>query len=321
MRGKLMWDANADVAALKTDFYTTFFGPEAGPIVQKWWDECEQALGATTMHCHEDWLVNHVYTVPFTKRIHAYVEQAGKVAMTPKQKERFAAFALIADHLESFAAMEEAEMNLDYPEAAKQAQRMEDDKTKLMAQYSFFMGAVKNPEFPNGRVIKYGELAKKIKGEAGTLIAAVPLESQFKRDRFNEGVLAEWYLPTHDDSAWETKNTFYTWDAQDKPEDEKGHDYDGYGWYRFTVDVPRGAVGKPLKFYLGGVINEGWVWINGNYAGHRPWNLWWAGRNSLEMEVDATGKVKAGPNVITVRVWNDAEIGGLYRRGFLWAPK
>ncbi len=39
------------------------------------------------------------------------------------------------------------------------------------------------------------------------------------------------------------------------------------------------------------------------------------------MELDATGLVKPGQNVVTVRVWNNAEIGGLHRRGFLWAPR
>jgi hypothetical protein len=168
---------------------------------------------------------------------------------------------------------------------------------------------------------KYAKLAQMLNGEAGKLIDTIPLEAKFRRDRFNEGVLAEWYLPSCDDRAWERKNTFLTWDAQDKPEDAAGHDYDGYGWYRITVDVPRSAVDKPLRLHLGGVINEGWVWINGNYAGHRPWNLWCAGREPLEMDVDLTGKVNAGANLIAIRVWNDAEIGGLYRRGFIWAPK
>jgi hypothetical protein len=39
------------------------------------------------------------------------------------------------------------------------------------------------------------------------------------------------------------------------------------------------------------------------------------------MDVDVTGKVKAGANVVTVRVWNNADIGGLCRRGFLWGPR
>ena len=68
------------------------------------------------------------------------------------------------------------------------------------------------------------------------------------------------------------------------------------------------------------MINEGWVWINGQYAGHRPWKLWCEGRQGLEMDVDATGKVKSGQNVIAIRVWNNADVGGLIRRGFLWSP-
>jgi hypothetical protein len=321
VRGKLMWDANADVEAIKKDFYNTFFGAEAGPLVQQWWDECEKALAATTMHCHEDWLVNHVYTVPFTKKLHELVEKGAKCKMTPKEKERFDAFAIIADHLEGYAAKEEAEKNLDYAEAAKQAQRMEDDKLKLIKIYSFFMGDVKNPEFTNGQAARFTKLAAMTKGDEGTMIAPVPLEAKFQRDLYNEGVVAEWYAPAFDDSKWGAKNTFLTWDAQDKPEDAKGHDYDGYGWYRFTVKVPSDAVSKPLKLHLGGVINEGWVWINGEYLGHRPWMLWWEGREAKEMDVDATGKVKAGDNVVAVRVWNNAEIGGLLRRGFLWTPK
>lgn len=320
MRGRLMWDSNADVEALKKDFYNKFFGPDAGPHVQAWWDACEVALADTTMHAHEDWLVNHIYTVPFTKKIHKHVEAASKSKMTPKQQERFNAFALIADHLEGYAAMEEAEKNLDYAEAQKQALRMEDDKGKLIAMYSFFMGHVERVYFTNGKAKKYAKLAKMVDGTEGKLIAEVPMETKFTRDRFNEGVLAQWYLPGFDDKKWGTKNTFYTWDAQDKPEDSKGHDYDGYGWYRMTVNVPKDAVDKPLKVHLGGIINEGWVWINGQYAGHKSHRIWWYGRDALEFDVDVTGKVKAGDNVLTVRILNDAEIGGLYRRGFVWAP-
>jgi len=320
MRGKLMWNANADVEALKKDFYTTFFGSNAGPLVQQWWDECEAALGATTMHCHEDWLVNHVYTVPFTAKLHTYVEQASKSAMTPKQKERFQAFAVIADHLEAFAAMNAAEENLDYAEAKKQALRMEDDIAKLIATYSFFMGPKKHPEFMNGWAKRFEEFHQMVNGSEGKLVAALPLDAKFTRDRFNEGVLAEWYLPEYDDSLWGAKNTYYTWDQQDTPEDAKGHDYDGYGWYRMVVDVPASAVKKPLKLHLGGIVNEGWVWINGQYVGHREHKIWWSGRARLEMDVDVSGKVKKGANVIVVRVWNNAEVGGLFRRGFIWAP-
>ena len=321
MRGKLMWDANADVAALKQDFYTTFFGSEAGPFVQQWWDECEKALAATTMECHEDWLVTHVYTVAFTQNIHQYVVKAAQCEMTPKQKEHFNAFALIADHLEAIAARDEAEKNLDYAEAIKQAQRAEDDNAKLVAIYSFFSTLKYGGDF-TGAMGRYKKFVQMTNGTTGTLVATIPLETKFKRDPYNEGVVMEWYLPAYDDKDWRNENTFYTWDQQDPPEDAKGHSYNGYGWYRVIVNIPADAVNKPLKLHLGGVINEGWVWVNGQYVGHREWKLWWSGRERLEMDVDATGKVQAGPNVITIRIWNDADSGGgLLRRGFLWLSK
>lgn len=320
VRSKLMWDANADVEAIKKDFYEKFFGPEAGPHVQAWWDACEAVLYDTTLHAHEDWLLNRIYTVAFTQKIHKHVEAAGKAKMTPKQRARFEAFALIADHLEGYAAMEKAEENLDYVEAGRQAQRMEDDNAKLISIYEFFLGDKYHPGFTNGRVKKYAKLADMLNGKDGTMVAPIPLESKFRRDLYNEGVIAQWYLTGFDDKSWGTKNTYVTWDAQDKPEDAKGHDYDGYGWYRMTVNVPADAVDKPLKLHLGGVINEGWVWVNGEYAGHRGSKIWWSGRTPLEMDVDVTGKVKAGANVITLRVLNSAEIGGLFRRGFVWSP-
>lgn len=321
MRGRFMWNANSDVNELKKDFYNTFFGPEAGPLVQAWWDECEKALGTTTMHCHEDWLVNHVYNLEFTKRIHKYVDDAGRSKMTPEQRKRFDAFALIADHLEAFAEMEEAEKNLDYKKAGELAGRMQEDKIKLIDMYSFFIGNNYHPEFTSGRKDQYIRLNKMVNGESGVFVAGLPVETKFKRDLFNEGVLDEWYLPKHNDSEWETKNTFFTWDAQDKPEDSKGHDYDGYGWYRASVNVPGEFKGKKVRFHCGGVINEAWIWVNGEYAGHKKWDLWWAGRQAHECDFDVTDMVKPGEtNNVTIRIWNNAEIGGVYRRGFFWSP-
>jgi hypothetical protein len=83
--------------------------------------------------------------------------------------------------------------------------------------------------------------------------------------------------------------------------------------------VDKGFVGKPVHLFLGGVINEAWVWVNGKYAGHRAHRLWWHG--SREVELDVSDLIEPGkPNTVAIRVWNDAEIGGLYRRGFFWSP-
>jgi len=323
IRAKLMWDVQADVAALKQDFYTTFFGPEAGPHVRAWWDACEAELAKSTAHVHEDWLLSHIYTVDFTNRLHAFVEAAQRAGGTARQRANVATFALIADHLEADAAMEDAERRLDFAAAAAAAGRMQEDKVKLQAISPWLITveqrATPRPYFSDGRQLALHKLAARTDGTTGTLVAPLPLEMKFARDRFNEGVIAEWYDPQFDDRAWGTKNTFFTWEAQDAPEDAAGHDYDGYGWYRGTFDVPAGGAGGPLRLWLGGLINEGWVWINGEYVGHKPFLVWWMHQH--EFDADVSKQVRPGRNTIAIRVWNNADVGGMYRRGFLYAPK
>jgi len=152
------------------------------------------------------------------------------------------------------------------------------------------------------------------------MVAPLPLEMKFHRDRFNEGIVGGWYKPDLKDRRWDTKNTYYTWDQQDEPEDDAGHDYDGIGWYRATFNVDPKFKGRPVKFWCGGTINEGWVWVNGRYAGHKAHKLWWY--HPHHFELDVTDLIKPGQkNTIAIRVLNDAEIGGMFRRGFFWSPK
>lgn len=97
----------------------------------------------------------------------------------------------------------------------------------------------------------------------------------FVRDLYDEGVIGDWYAPDFDDRHSGSKNTYYIWDVQDLPRDEKGHHYDGHGWYRGTFEVPKKFAGKSIKFHCGGIFNEGWVWINGKYVHHEPHKVLW----------------------------------------------
>jgi len=320
---KLLWDADTDVEALKRDFYTTFFGPQAGPHVQAWWDECEEALYNSPMQAHEDFLVNHIYTLDFARRIQRHVEAARACKMTPEQRARFDAFSLIADHFMACAEMYEAEKNLDYAAASAAAQRMIDLENKLSSIYSFFITVGpdwdRRPYFAGGRKALFDRLAAMTDGTKGVMVAPLPLEMKFRRDPFNEGVIGGWYRMDFDDSDWGTENTFYFWEQQDPPLDEAGHHYDGYGWYRATFEVPAEMAGREFRFWCGGTVNEGWVWINGRYAGHQPRKLWWSHPHDFEMDI--TDLVRPGErNLIAIRVWKDPDIGGMLRRGFIWSP-
>ncbi len=321
---KLLWDADADVEAIKEDFYTTFFGPDAGPHVQAWWDACERVLGESTTQAHEDFLVNHLYDKAFTDDIHRHVKAALEAETTPEQRERVEAFALIAENLERYADIHAAEQRLDYPAAVEAAERMIELKQELNDIYSFFI----SPNHRNwnlagmveGRRDTFARLAAFRDGTDGTLVADLPLEMRFARDPHNKGVIRRWFLPERDDSDWETRDTYFLLEQQEKPLDEHGFYPYGYVWYRAAFDVPAGIEDRDLTLYLGGIINEGWVWINGQFAGYQGHRLWW--NHPHDASFDVSGLIRpGGENHLAVRVLNDPdEMGGLFRRGFLYAP-
>lgn len=156
-------------------------------------------------------------------------------------------------------------------------------------------------------------------GGTGEMVAPMPLDMAFSRDPFNEGVVAEWYRRDFDDSKWGKKNTHLVWEAQDAPLDDKGHHYDGFGWYRGEIEVPKEFKGKKMSFHLGGAMNEAWVWVNGKYVGHQPHKVWWWHPHSFDMDI--SDMVEPGKtNTIAIRIWNKAELGGIFRRGFFWSP-
>ncbi len=321
---KLLWDADTDVEALKKEFYTTFFGPDAGPHVQAWWDACERVLGESTMQAHEDWLLSHLYDVEFTGDIRRHVDAALQAQATPEQRERIKAFALIAENLEMYAAMNDAEKRMDYAAAAEAAERMAELKHELNEIYSFFISPCDRERrfFAEGRAAHFHNLAAKTGGADGELVTGLPLEMKFSRDPFNEGVINRWYLPEHDDQEWETRNIYYLLEQHEEPLNERGFHYDGYVWYRTEIDVPEEFDGRDIQLYLGGIINEGWVWVNGEFAGHREEMIWWTRASTEGVSFPVGDLIRPGErNTLAVRVLNHPdEVGGLFRRGFLYVP-
>jgi hypothetical protein len=69
------------------------------------------------------------------------------------------------------------------------------------------------------------------------------------------------------------------------------------------------------------VVNEAWVWVNGQYAGHRPYQAPWSRPQSVEL--DLSPFLRLGQrNQITFRVLNNIEVfgaSGIYERMFLYS--
>ena len=319
--GKLLWDADADVDALKAEFYDDFFGP-AGLHVQAWWDACEAAVRKSKLHRLEDFFLSHVYTTEFVNSIQKHVEAARNAELTDAQRERVEAFALIAENLETYAAIHDAEKRLNYAKAAELEEHVMVLQEKLNAIYGHFITPRHmqgSSHFAPGRKRKFEELANMMGGELGDMVAPLPPQMRAMRDPFNEGVIAEWYDPDFDDRDWKPLSTYFISNVEDKPLDERGIGYSGHRWYRGNFTVPVRFENKPVHFWCGGALNEAWIWVNGEYAGHHEYREEW---HPYGFNVDVSEFVKPGKqNKIAIRVWNNSNLGGLYQRGFFWSPK
>ncbi len=134
--------------------------------------------------------------------------------------------------------------------------------------------------------------------------------------RFHTGDDATWARPEFDDSAWEAIKVGTPWE-------KAGHkDYDGYGWYRLRVTVPKTESEdayfeqyQRLTLLLGAVDDVDVTYFNGvevgrtgavpdDTAGHRETPRIYRVPGAL-VRWDAE-------NVIAVRVFDDSGDGGMY---------
>jgi hypothetical protein len=169
----------------------------------------------------------------------------------------------------------------------------------------------------------YEELADRVGGRTGELVAWLPTEAALALDPHDEGRYAGWYEPGHPTVGWQTITTTRPYYSQGHRTPE-GHSWVGDLWYRFRVEIPAGFAGRTVRLCVPQVSAEAWVWVNGRFAGHRPYQEPY--ERPAGMDVEVTALVRPGTtNDIAFRVNTslaaavDAE--GIWSRGFLYAPR
>lgn len=129
-------------------------------------------------------------------------------------------------------------------------------------------------------------------------------ERKFKlKDERNEGEAQGWAAPDFSDADWREMFLPCLWQSA-------GHNYSGVFWFRKTVDIPASWAGRDLKLSLGPVDKSDVTYVNGVRVGGldfegRP-DAWCTPRH-----YPVPGAlVKAGRNVIAVRVFSHFNAGG-----------
>ncbi len=169
----------------------------------------------------------------------------------------------------------------------------------------------------------YQSLVDKTTGKTGTLVALAPRQAMFRIDPHEEGIFAGWQQPESDETGWtpvDTTRPFY----RQGYDDARGYPYVGHIWYRLKVDVPATARGKKMMLCVPVVVTEAWCWVNGEYAGHRPYQE--AYIRPAEMELDVTSLIRPGQaNSIAIRVDTSLSAAqaaeGIQSRAILYTPQ
>lgn len=127
--------------------------------------------------------------------------------------------------------------------------------------------------------------------------------------------IAEASVKDFDDSGWRTLNVPHDWAFEQgyspdaAQEDKGGYACGGIGWYRKHFTLYANEINERQIFVdFDGVYMNSEVWINGHYLGKRPYGY-------ISFSYDITPYIKAGNNVISVRVDNSREPSARWYHG------
>lgn len=329
LRARLGWNPDENVAAIYDDFNKNWYGRAAKPM-QAFYKNVEDAVEKAPNHGHEDRVLAGMYSRELLAKLAENLAEAERLADTDRHKLHLRADRLIYEHMRAYVEMIEAEGQGNFADAIKWADHILAIKKDLNAINPFYCSS--NEEgYESGagyycikdRKAFFQTVADKMSGKSGDLVAMLPMSAKFNTDPYEDGINRGWYNTGFNDAEWKsilTNRPFYNQGYCDK----QGHPYSGYIWYRLNVDVPESAKAKKIVLYAPTLEQEAWVWVNGKYVGHRPFEDTWL--RPTVMELDVTDAIEPGKsNTIAIRIGTSFAPsqmpGGVVSRLFLYTPK
>ncbi len=351
-RGQLMWDPDADVAALLAAFYPAFYGPAAAPMAD-YWGAIYAAWQGTLVTEHECFAAPAIYTPELVAALRAHLARADAAlaplravaAPTRNQKlylERLRStalgFAVIEGYVEMTAA---ASARCEYAAAVAAGERALAAREKLTAleptATTYKAIGESGPAWWPGEVQYLRELAQRCDGTTGTFISALPLAWAFRRDPHDTGLARGWYAEAADLTLWNARGTALdaaarkdwpdAWElvrsdlylqAQGIRHPDR-QSYTGHYWYQTTITLGADQVAGDVHLMFPGLFNECWLYLDDRLVAHRPFpEPWWRNDYTFAWDVDLKDAVKPGPHRVTLRGLCPLHFGGMFRRPFLY---
>ena len=354
-RGRLMWNPNEDVDALLREFYPKFYGPAAAPM-EAYWSAIYKAWSDTIITAPEYFAAPAIYTPEVVEACRKSLQEAEKLVAPlrkkaePSRNERLVldrmtftrmSFEIIDGYL---GMVRKAASECDYAAAVKLGQKalaVREAMTDMSGIFTTYrrMGE-RGPSWWPGEVQQYARLADFAGGTNGTLVARLPLEWAFRRDKARAGLERKYATQDVDLTYWNAnKDSLTPRSRKDYPDqwemlrsdlyaqaqgvrDPDGQSFTGDLWYRTDVELTAAQAGGRIHLRFPGLFNECWLYVNGQEAAYRKQGkLWWLNDYAFEWDVDLAGKLRPGRNTIALRANCEHHFGGMFRRPFLYEPK
>ncbi len=118
------------------------------------------------------------------------------------------------------------------------------------------------------------------------------------RQQTDIGTTGKWYNVNYIPKGWSNINVPGYW------EDQGLNNFDGVIWYRKEIEIPQKLAGKAAKVHLGRIVDADEFYINGQRIGGTTY-MYPQRRYAIGASV-----LKAGKNILVVRVSNNAGKGG-----------
>jgi sialate O-acetylesterase len=139
-------------------------------------------------------------------------------------------------------------------------------------------------------------------GDHGSIASSMAQQMSAWYAKNDPGAGGKWSDPATGDAAWPTMTLPALFQDAGIPELSS---FNGIIWFRKTVDLPADAVGKDVTLHFLADDNDT-TWINGIQIGATE------GYNIPRAYHIPAGVLKAGPNVVAIRVLDTGGKGGIY---------
>jgi hypothetical protein len=355
LRSRLLWNPDEDVDVLLNDFYSKFFGPAEKPM-RAYWSTIFKAWAETICTEHEYFVAPSIYTAKVLAVLKTNLLEAEQIinglkvqgrVLTRNEKlylDRIRFMRYSYDVTAGYLSMvRAAATECDYAgavAAGKKALAVREkltDMNGIFTTYRNYKVEHRGHAWWPGEVRQYEELLPFTNGEKGKLVAKLPLEWDFHRDDDRKGLARGFASKPVDLTFWKANHTKLTpAERKDYPNEWERlrvdlyaqaqgilhPDYQSYVgdlWYRTDLDLkPEQTVGK-VHLRFPGLFNECRLYLNGKeVAVRKQGKLWWLNDYRFEWDVDLTGKLKSGKNVLALVCKCEHHFGGMFRRPFLY---